>query len=202
MHASWKSALTLAFALALAIPPAFAQDVAPDALVKHISDGVVEAIRHDAELQAGNPAKIRALVESRIIPYFDFQRATQIAVGVGWRRATPEQRERLVHEFKTLLVRTYSGALSSYRDQAIEFMPLRAQAGDSEVTVRSRIRQAGAEPVVVEYDLARGQSGWKIYDIRVLGVSLVATYRTSFSEEIRNHGIDGLIERLAERNKS
>lgn len=202
MHAFWKSALTLAFALALAIPSAFAQDAAPDALVKRISDGVVEAIRHDAELQAGNPAKIRALVEGRIIPYFDFQRATQIAVGVGWRRATPEQRERLVHEFKTLLVRTYSGALSSYRDQVIEFMPLRAQAGDSEVTVRSRIRQAGAEPVVVEYDLARGQSGWKIYDIRVLGVSLVATYRTSFSEEIRNHGIDGLIERLAERNRS
>jgi len=196
----WLPSLALLFALAA--PAAFAQDPAPDALVKRVSEDVVRELKRDPALQAGNPAKIRALVESRVLPYFDFERATQGAVGAGWRRATPEQRERLVAEFKTLLVRTYSGALASYRDQAIEYLPRRAHPGETEATVRSRIRQSGAEPIAIEYDLAKGDEGWKVYDVRILGVSLVANYRTTFAEEIRNHGIDGLIERLAERNKS
>lgn len=202
MRALWKKLLPLALLATLAVPAAFAQAPAPDALVQRVSDEVLGALRSDAELRGGNPAKLRALVESKVLPYFDFQRATQMAVGASWRRATPEQRERLVGEFRTLLVRTYSGALSSYRDQAIEYLPLRAHPGDTEVTVRSRIRHAGAEPVTVEYDLEREAGGWKVYDVRVLGVSLVANYRTSFAEEIRNRGLDGLIERLAARNRS
>jgi phospholipid transport system substrate-binding protein len=124
-----------------------------------------------------------------------------MAVGRAWRQATEEQRRRLAHEFRTLLVRTYSGALAGYRDQHIEFMPLRARADEDDVTVRSRIRQAGAEPVAVEYDLARSANGWKVYDVRIAGISLVATYRSAFAEEVRNHGIEGLIATLAAKNR-
>jgi phospholipid transport system substrate-binding protein len=129
------------------------------------------------------------------------RRVTQIALGTNWRRATPEQQDELVREFTALLVRTYAGALASYRDQTIEFLPLRAAAGDTDVTVRSRIRQPGAETIMVEYDVAKGESGWKVYDVRVAGVSLVATYRTSFTEEIRTRGVDGLIAMLASKNR-
>ena len=191
----------LALMWALVTPAAFAQEAAPDALVKRISDDVIATIRQDKEIQAGSAAKIRSLVEAKILPYFDAKRATQIALGAHWRRATPEQQDRLVREFRTLLVRTYSGALASYRDQQIDVLPLRgARADDPEVTVRSRIRQTGSEPIAIEYDLAKGEGGWKVFDIRVGGISLVATYRTSFAEEVRNHGIDGLISALASRN--
>lgn len=193
----------LALMWALMMPAAFAQETAPDALVKRISDDVIAAIRQDKEIQAGSAAKIRSLVEAKILPYFDDRRATQIALGANWRRATPEQQERLVREFRTLLVRTYSGALASYRDQRIDVLPLRgARVDDPEVTVRSRIRQTGSEPMAIEYDLAKGEGGWKVFDIRVGGISLVATYRTSFAEEVRNHGIDGLISALASRNRT
>lgn len=193
----------LALMWVLMMPAAFAQETAPDALVKRISDDVIAAIRQDKEIQAGSAAKIRSLVEAKILPYFDDRRATQIALGANWRRATPEQQERLVREFRTLLVRTYSGALASYRDQRIDVLPLRgARVDDPEVTVRSRIRQTGSEPMAIEYDLAKGEGGWKVFDIRVGGISLVATYRTSFAEEVRNHGIDGLISALASRNRT
>lgn len=195
------SRLLLIFALLM--PPAFAQEAAPDALVKRVSDDVISAIRQDKDVQAGNAAKVRGLVEAKVLPHFDSRRATQTALGANWRRATPEQQESLVREFRTLLVRTYSGALSGYRDQQIEYFPLRGvRADDSEVTVRSRIRQTGAEAVIVEYDLARTDAGWKVFDIRVAGISLVATYRSSFAEEVRNRGIDGLIDALAARNRT
>jgi phospholipid transport system substrate-binding protein len=184
----------------LLMPAAFAQEDAPDALVKRVSDEVLASIRQEKELHAG---KVRHLVEGKVLPYFDARRATQTAVGANWRRATPEQQDRLVREFTTLLVRTYSGALSSYREQQIDYLPLRGvRPGDSEVTVRSRIRQPGSEPVSVEYDLAKGDSGWKVFDIRVAGISLVATYRTSFAEVVRNNGIDGLITSLATKNRT
>jgi len=122
-------------------------------------------------------------------------------VGAGWRRATPAQQERLVQEFRTLVLRTYSGALGNYRDQVIEFRPLRARPDDSEVTVYSRVKQSGAEPIVLEYDMARTESGWKVFDIRVAGISLVANYRSAFADEVRNRGIDGLIELLATKNR-
>lgn len=192
--------LNLAFALAwlLAVPSAQAEEVRPDVLLKSVSEEVVAEIRKD---KAGDAAKIAALVEAKVIPHFDFRRITQTAVGRGWRSATPEQQDRLTEEFKTLLVRTYSGALSSYRDQVIEFRPLRASASDTEVTVKSQVRQAGAPPVGIEYDVARSGAQWKVYDVRIDGISLVATYRTAFAEEVANRGVDGLISLLARKNR-
>jgi phospholipid transport system substrate-binding protein len=186
---------------AFAIPAAFAEDLAPDALIKSVSAEVTAAIRQDPAIQAGDARKIAALVEAKILPHFDFRRATQSAMGTHWRAATPEQQDRLTAEFKTLVLRTYSGALASYRDQTIDFKPLRSRPGDTEVTVRSTIRQPGAESIVVEYDLAQTPGGWKVFDIRVAGVSLVATYRSSFAEEVRNRGVDGLIDVLAAKNR-
>jgi phospholipid transport system substrate-binding protein len=182
--------------------PAFAQEIAPDELLKRVTGEVVAAIRQDKAIQAGDAGRIHALVEAKILPHFDFQRATQLAVGAHWRVATPEQRERLTREFRTLLVRTYSGALANYRDQAIEFRPLRARPGDTDVTVRSQVKQAGAESVVIEYDLEKTGTDWKVYDVRVAGISLVVNYRSSFSEEVRNRGIDGLISTLAAKNRT
>jgi phospholipid transport system substrate-binding protein len=193
--------LAFAFAWLLAAPAAQCQDVPPDVLVKSLSVQVIAEIRKDEAIRGGDAAKIAALVDAKIVPHFDLRRITQLAVGPGWRRATPEQQERLMHEFKTLLVRTYSGALASYRDQAIEFRPLRAAAGDSEVTVKSLIRQSGAEPITIEYDLAQVGTQWKIFDVRIGGMSLVATYRSSFAEEVRNNGVDGLIGLLERKNR-
>lgn len=186
--------------LMLAAPSVLAQEEAPDVLMKRISDEVIAEIRKDKDIRAGDPAKIAALVEARIVPHFDFRRITQIAMGASWRRANAEQQERLTQEFKTLLVRTYSGALAAYRDQAIEFRPLRAGAGESEVTVKSQIRQAGAEPVAIEYDLSKSGREWKVFDVRIGGMSLVATYRSAFAEEVRNRGVDGLIALLSAKN--
>ena len=181
--------------------PAFAEELAPDALVKGVTAEVIAALRQDPALQGGDARKIAELVEAKVVPHFDFTRATQIAVGPGWRRATPQQQEQLAREFKTLVTRTYSGALAGYRDQVIEFRPLRMQPGDTEATVRSVIKQAGAEPVVIEYDMEKSGTSWKVFDIRVAGISLVATYRSAFAEELRNRGIDGLIELLASKNR-
>jgi len=195
--------LSLAFALAwlLAAPAAQSQDVAPDVLIKSVSGEVIAEIRKDKAIRGGDAAKIAALVDAKIVPHFDLRRITQLAVGPGWRRATPEQQERLMQEFQTLLVRTYSGALASYGDQAVEFRPLRAAAGDTEVTVKSLIRQSGTEPIAVEYDLARVGAQWKIFDVRISGISLVATYRSSFADEVRNNGVDGLISLLERKNR-
>ena len=193
-------------ALALAcwalVAPVAAAELAPDALVRGVSEEVIAAIRQDRDLQTGDARRIAALVEAKVLPHFDFRRTTQIALGVHWRHATPEQQEELTREFRSLLVRTYAGALAGYRDQAIEFRPLRMRPGDTEVTVRSVIKQPGAEPIVIEYDMEKTAADWKVFDIRVAGISLVATYRSSFAEEVRNRGIDGLIETLAAKNRS
>ena len=195
--------LSLAFALVwlFTAPPAHSQELPPDVLVKSMSSEVIAELRKDRTIQAGDAARTAALVEAKIVPHSDLRRITQLAVGPGWRRATPEQQDRLVAEFKTLLVRTYSGALASYRDQTVEFRPLRAAAGDTEVTVKSVIRQSGAEPITIEYDLALVGAQWKIFDVRVGGISLVATYRTSFADEVRNNGVDGLITLLSRKNR-
>ena len=194
-------ALLIVCALA-AMASAAAQDLAPDALVRSISQDVLAAIRQDRTIQAGDTHKLAALVEARVLPHFDFRRTTQIALGVHWRHASPEQQEELTREFRALLVRTYSGALAAYRDQPIEYRPLRMRPGDTEVTVRTIVRQSGAEAIVIEYDMERAAADWKVYDVRVSGISLVATYRSSFNEEVRNHGIDGLIQTLAAKNRN
>ena len=198
-----KAAMTFALSLTLAFaaPLALAQELAPDALVKTISEDVLAAIRQDKDIQAGNPKKIASLVEAKILPHFDFAHTTRIAMGANWRRASPEQREQLTREFRTLLVRTYSRALVNYRDQAIEFKPLRAQPGDTQVTVRSEVRQSGTQPVSIDYELEKTRSGWKVYDVKISGASLAATYRDTFAEEVRNRGIDGLIDLLSSKNR-
>lgn len=200
MQRLWKPLCALALIWTLAAPLASAQETAPDQLIKTVAEDVLATLRQDKALQSGDAGKLARLVEAKILPHFDFRRATQMAMGTHWRRASPEQQERLIAEFRTLLVRTYSGALSSYRDQALEFRPLRARPGDAEVTVRSLVKQSGAQPVTIDYDLEQTASGWKVFDVRVGGISLVANYRTTFSEEVRNHGVDGLIQTLASKN--
>jgi phospholipid transport system substrate-binding protein len=194
-----KSVLVLM--AALATPSAFAQEVAPDALLKAVTLGVIGVIRQDKAIQAGNPLKLAELVESRILPLFDFDRMAQTAVARNWRLASAGQQASLTTEFKTLLVRTYSTALSSYRDQVIEFKPLRAAASDTEVTVKSQIKQSGKPPLTIDYDMARTAAGWKVIDIKIEGVSLVTTYRDSFADEVREGGLDGLIKSLADKNR-
>jgi phospholipid transport system substrate-binding protein len=187
-----------------AIPAARAatgDDLAPDVLIKRISDEVIATIKQDKDIRAGDEAKAAALIEAKIVPHFDFKRITQLAVGASWRQASAEQRDGLTREFQTLLVRTYSGALASYSGQTIEYSPLRAKPGDTEVTVHSRVKQPGAEAIVIEYDMEKSAAGWKVFDVRISGISLVATYRTTFAEEVRNNGVDGLIALLTSKNQ-
>ena len=195
-------ALLTAFSFSLgAAVAAQAADEAPDALIKRVSTDVLETIKNDKAIQAGDTSKIISLVDSRVMPNVNFQRMTASAVGRNWRAATPEQQKRLQEEFKTLLVRTYSGALSQVTDQTIAIKPLRAAAEDTEVIVRSEIRGHG-DVIQLDYRLEKQASGWKIYDLNVLGVWLVETYRGQFAQEITAKGIDGLIASLAERNKT
>jgi phospholipid transport system substrate-binding protein len=173
--------------------------VRPDALVKAVTSEVVEELKRD--LAAGRRTDIDRLVEKKILPLFDFERMTSMAVARSWRGASPEQRRALVTEFRTLLVRTYSLSLSSYRNQEIEYKPLRAAAGDTEVLVMSSVRQPGAQAVTIDYSMEDTPAGWKVFDVKVAGVSLVITYRETFAAAVRDGGIDGLIETLAAKNR-
>ena len=173
----------------------------PDALIKELSTGVLDAVKTDKTIQAGDVQKVITLVETRVIPHVNFQRMTASAVGRSWRQATPEQKMKLQDEFKTLLVRTYAGALAQVKDQTIEMKPLRSSPTDTEVVVRSEVRGKG-EPIQLDYRMEKAESGWKIYDVNVLGIWLVDNYRSSFAQEISAGGIDGLIAKLAERNKA
>ena len=186
---------------ATALGVVHAADEAPDAMVKRISTEVLDAVKADAAIQAGDVGRITALVDSKIMPNVNFSRMTASAVGRFWRQATPEQQKRLQDEFKTLLVRTYSGALGEVKDQTLSFKPLRAKPEDTEVVVRSEVRGRG-EPIQLDYRLEKTAGGWKIYDLNVLGVWLVETYRSQFAQEINTKGLDGLIASLAQRNKS
>lgn len=174
---------------------------APDALVKRISEDVINTAKADKAIQAGDTKKVIDLVETKILPHVDFQRMTSLAAGRFWRQATPEQQQQLTTEFRKLLVFTYSGALSQVKDQTIEFKPLRADPSDTEVEVRSQVNQARGEPIPLNYRVAKGASGWKIYDINVLGAWLVETYKGTFASEINKGGIDGLIKALADKNQ-
>lgn len=192
----WMSAACL-----LVAPAHAAADEAPDVLIKRVATEVLDAVKADAAIQAGDTAKIMALVDSKIMPNVNFARMTASAVGRFWRQATPEQQKQLQDEFKTLLVRTYSGALGQVKDQSLSFRPLRAAAADAEVVVRSDVRGRG-DPIQLDYRLEKTDAGWKIYDLNVMGVWLVETYRTQFAAEINTKGIDGLIAALAKRNKA
>ncbi len=198
---SWLAALLTTAAAGAFSLPAFAQDEAPDAMVKRLSTEVLATIKADPAIQAGDMNRIVALVDSKIMPNVNFSRMTSSAVGRYWRQATPEQQKKLQDEFKTLLVRTYSGALGEVRDQTLSFRPMRSKPEDTEVVVRSEVRGKG-DPIQLDYRLEKTPGGWKIYDLNVLGVWLVETYRTQFAQEIGSKGIDGLIASLAQRNKS
>lgn len=190
----------LAAAFAFAAAPVRAQE-APDALVKRVSQEVLQIIRTDPQVQAGNEARIREVIESRLLPHFDFTRMTALAMGKNWRTASPDQQKRLTDEFRTLLVRTYSGALNRYRDETIDYKPLRANPGDAEVTVRTAVQKPGGSPVPIDYSMEKKADGWKAYDVVVGGVSLVTNYRDEFNQEIQAGGVDGLVRSLAARNK-
>ena len=197
-------AASVVLATAFAVPVAYAADEAPDALIKRLSSDVLETIKNDKAIRGGDMAKVIALVDSRIMPNVNFQRMTASAVGPAWRQATPEQQKRLQEEFKTLLVRTYAGALAQVSDQSIDMKPLRSSPEDKEVLVRSEIKGSG-EAIQLEYRLEKtpGQgAGWRIYNLNVLGVWLVETYRSHFASEINANGIDGLISTLSQRNKT
>jgi phospholipid transport system substrate-binding protein len=197
-----RSALTaLALTAAATAWPVWANDEAPDALVKRVSTEVLNAVKADPAIQAGNIDRIVNLVDTKIMPHVNFTRMTASAVGRHWRQASPEQQKKLQDEFKTLLVRTYAGALGEVKDQTLSFRPLRMAPADTEVVVRSEVRGRG-EPIQLDYRLEKAADGWKIYDLNVLGVWLVETYRTQFAQEIGAKGIDGLIASLAQRNKS
>ncbi|MGB4115696.1 MAG: ABC transporter substrate-binding protein [Polaromonas sp.] len=193
-------AVALVSAAMLAMP-AYAQEEAPDALIKRLSVDVLDKIKADKTIQAGDMTKVMALVDSQVMPSVNFTRMTASAVGRSWRQATPEQQKKLQEEFKALLIRTYSGALSQVKDQTISVKPLRAAAADTEVIVRTEVMGRG-DPIQLDYRLEKVGSAWKIYDLNVLGVWLVETYRTQFAQEINAKGIDGLIASLADRNKA
>ena len=192
---------TLSLALLAFAPFVRAADEAPDALIKRVSTEVLDAIKADKAIQSGDTNGVLALVDTKVMPNVNFIRMTASAVGRNWRQATPEQKTRLQNEFKTLLIRTYSGALSQVREQTLNVKPLRAASADNEVVVRTEVIGRG-DPVQLDYRMEKTPAGWKIYDLNVLGVWLVETYRTQFAEEISAKGVDGLIASLAQRNKS
>jgi phospholipid transport system substrate-binding protein len=200
----WLGALAALTTMSLiATTSAQAQAVAsPDALIKEISSAVLDAVKADKTIRAGDVTKVTALVDQKILPYVNFQRMTASAVGRYWRQATPDQQKRLQDEFKLLLVRTYSGALAQVTpEQTVELKPSRSSPNDPEVVVRTEIRGKG-DPIQLDYRLEKAGDSWKIYDVNVLGVWLVENYRNSFAQEIGANGIDSLIGKLAERNKA
>lgn len=196
------AALALA-AFAIAAPLAGASPaVAPDELVRKSIDEVLAIVKSDKDLQGGDQRKILELVEQKVLPHFDFSRMTRLAMGRNWTRASAEQKESLVREFRTLLVRTYSTSLSQYRNQTIEVKPAKLAAGDTDTVVRTVVNQPGGLPIPIDYGMEQSGTGWKVYDVVVDGVSLVTTYRGSFHEQVQKNGVDGLVKMLADRNRS
>jgi phospholipid transport system substrate-binding protein len=199
--AAWRlAALALVAALLLSAAPARAQEP-PDVMVKRVAQDVLATIKADPLIQAGNEARIREVLEAKLLPNFDFTRMTALAMGRNWRTATPDQQKRLADEFRGLLVRTYSGALNQYRNETIDYKPLRMNPGDTEVMVRTTVQRAGGAPIQIDYGMEKKADAWKCYDVVVGGVSLVTNYRDEFNEQIKNGGIDGLIKTLADRNR-
>jgi phospholipid transport system substrate-binding protein len=179
--------------------PAFAQE-GPDALVKRLAEDVLAQIRGDKDLQAGNQAKVKQIIETKLVPHFDFPRMTALAMGRNWKSATPEQQQQLTDQFRTLLVRTYSGALANYRENTMDYKPLRMNPGDSEVIVRTEVRRSGQAPIQIDYSMEKTPEGWKAYDVIVAGVSLVTNYRDEFNDTVKSSGVDGLIAALNKKN--
>jgi phospholipid transport system substrate-binding protein len=192
----------LAVFAAVGMNVARAQQEAPDVLVKKVTLEVVDLIAKDKEIKSGNRAKLIQVIDAKVLPHFNFAAMTALALGQSWNKSTTEQKKRLTEEFRTLLVRTYASALAAYSDQRLEFRPLRAKPTDTDVTVQVRVMQQGTQPVPIDYAMEKTASGWKVYDVMVGGVSLVANYRTEFGNVVRESGIDGLIKNLSSKNRS
>ena len=193
-------ALSLGSLLLALSAGARANATAPDELIKNTAQEVLAIVKQDKDIRNGDMNKILALVDAKVLPNFDFERMTRLAVGKGWRNATPEQRKTLMTEFRNLLVRTYTNAFTRYRDQTVEVKPLKAPADADEVTVKTLIHSKGTEPDTVDYEMEKTADGWKAFDLTVDGVSLVTTYRGTFTDQVQQSGIDGLIKMLADKN--
>ena len=194
----WTGALSvLLMALALALPASAATEE-PDALVKRVSEEVLQILKENQDNPGG--AKVQALVKEKVLGHFDFARMAALAAGLSWRKATPEQKTELTDQFRTLLVRTYASALGKFKGQTLEFDPQRKSEDQRKAIVRSRLLQPGAEAITVDYKMVAASSGWKVYDVSVDGVSPVTTYRDAFAEEARANGVDGLIRMLSDKN--
>ena len=192
--------LLLALVSGFNTSPALAADTPPDVLARSTTQEVIAILKQDQEIKSGNMNKVYQLVEAKILPNFDFNRMTQLAVGKNWPRATAQQKQALVTEFRNLLVRTYSASLTAFTNQTVEFRPLTMKPDDTDVTVHSEIRQPGGQPIPIDYSMYKTSFGWKVYDVTIDGVSLVTNYRASFASTIRQKGIDGLIKTLAEQS--
>ena len=185
----------------LSASSAFAQEDSPDSLIKKVTEEVLTIVRQDKDIQSGNTRKAIELVEAKVLPHFNFSRMTALAMGKDWNKASPEQKKRLSEEFKTLLVRTYSNALTGYKDQTIRYKPTKMPGGDADVVVKTEVLQPGSKPIQLDYSLEKLPDGWKVYDVIVAGVSLVTNYRDTFNQEVRANGVDGLIQMLSTKNK-
>ncbi|MDR0775700.1 MAG: ABC transporter substrate-binding protein [Azonexus sp.] len=195
-----KKLLALAAAACLALPVLAQQ--APNEMVQHVTDEVLDVVRKDRDIQSGGTAKVMELVDQKVLPHFNFTRMTALAVGKDWRKASPQQQQQLADQFKTLLVRTYANALTSYSNQKVVYKPFKMKPEDTDVLVRTEIQQPGNKPVGLDYNLELKNSEWKVYDVTVAGISLVTNYRDQFAQEVRNGGIDGLIASIAAKNRS
>lgn len=195
-----KSLFALVLGLLLSCSSALAQENSPETLIKKVTEDVLTIVRQDKDIRNGNTQKAIDLVEAKVLPNFDFQRMTALAMGKDWNKASPEQKKRLAEEFKTLLVRTYSNALTGYRDQMVRYKPTKMQSGDTEVLVRTEILKPGSKPIALDYALEKQADGWKIFDVIVAGVSLVTNYRDTFNQEVRASGIEGLIQMISTKN--
>jgi phospholipid transport system substrate-binding protein len=193
--------ISLAFFSAVTLPAQAADTMAPDALSKAVTEEVLAVLKADKDIQSGNQKKVVELVEKKVLPHFNFTRMTRLAVGGNWRQASPEQQKQLTNEFRTLLVQTYAATLTAYRDEKVEFRPLRMKPDDTDVLVRTSIVQSSGKPVPVDYRMEKTDAGWKVYDVIVAELSLVQNYRGTFNSEVQKGGIDGLIKALADKNK-
>jgi phospholipid transport system substrate-binding protein len=195
----WLFGLMAGLALAAGV---HAEELAPDALIKSVSEDVLGIVRKDKDIQSGNTKKAIELVEAKVLPYFNFGHMTQLAMARDWRQATPAQQKALTEEFRLLLVRTYSKALTEYKNQSIDYKPFKMQPADTDVKVRTEIKQPGGKPIPLDYYLEKADNGWKVYDIEVGGISLIINYRETFASEVRQGGVDGLIKSLQTKNKT
>jgi len=186
----------------IAAPSVVMAEISAEELVKQTADDVLNTIKNDKDIQAGNQQKIFALAEEKILPNFDFDRVCRMVLGKNWKAASPEQQAVFQKEFRSLLLRTYAVALGKYKNQVIEFKPLRAEPDAKNVSVKTQILQPGGQPIAVDYSLVKAEGGWKVYDIVIESVSLVTNYRSQFSNEIRTNGLDSLNKKLAEKNKA